>query len=56
MVPYNQAARPAVDRERGHEIDILFNINVNPRNNILLGYSHFSGGDYFDSAGIGPLS
>ncbi|QDV62554.1 alginate export family protein [Crateriforma conspicua] len=55
MIPYNQAGNAAEDRELGHEIDILFNINLNPRNNILLGYSHFSGGDYFDSATIGPV-
>lgn len=54
MIPYNQTAGPAEDRELGHEIDILFNINLNPRNNVLLGYSHFSGGDYYDTAGTGP--
>jgi hypothetical protein len=54
MIPYNQTAGPAEDDELGHEIDILFDINLNPRNNILLGYSHFSGGDYYDTAGTGP--
>lgn len=54
MIPYNQTAGPAEDRELGHEIDILFNINLNPRNNVLLGYSHFSGGDYYDITGTGP--
>ncbi|MFK8114890.1 MAG: alginate export family protein [Rubripirellula sp.] len=48
MIPYN-AGNDAGDRELGHEIDILFNINLNARNNVLLGYSHFSGGDYYDT-------
>ncbi len=54
MIPYNRATGPAEDRELGHEIDILLNINLDPRHQILLGYSHFSGGAYFDSATIGP--
>ncbi|MEL7335739.1 MAG: alginate export family protein [Planctomycetota bacterium] len=48
LTPYN-AGNAAVDRELGHEIDVLFNIAVNPRNNVLLGYSPFSAGDYFDN-------
>ena len=48
MVPYNIAGQ-AGDRELGHEIDILFNINLNPRNSILVGYSHFAAGDYYDT-------
>ncbi|QDV65188.1 alginate export family protein [Crateriforma conspicua] len=48
MTPYNTTS-PAGDRELGHEIDVLFNINLNPRNNILVGYSHFSAGDYYDT-------
>ncbi|MEM8666051.1 MAG: alginate export family protein [Planctomycetota bacterium] len=50
MVPYNTAVQ-AGDRELGHEIDVLFNINLNPRNNILIGYSHFAAGDYYDTTG-----
>ena len=46
LAPYN-AGNAAGDRELGQEIDILFNINLNPRNNVLLGYSHFNSGDYF---------
>lgn len=50
LTPFN-TTEAAGDRELGHEIDVLFNINVNPRNNILLGYSHFSAGDYYDTTG-----
>lgn len=46
--PFNTVSQ-AGDRELGHEIDVLFNINVNPRNNVLIGYSHFSAGDYYDT-------
>lgn len=52
LAPFN-AANPAGDKELGHEIDVVFNINLNPRNNVLLGYSHFKAGDYFDTtAGV----
>ena len=56
MVPYNLAGGPAQDRELGHEIDVLFNINLSPRDNVLLGYSHFFGGAYYDPANIGPTN
>lgn len=46
--PFNTVSQ-AGDKDLGHEIDILFNINVNPRNNVLIGYSHFNAGDYFDT-------
>lgn len=50
MTPFRSGAgNQAQSRDLGHEIDILFNINLNPRNNILLGYSHFSAGDYYDN-------
>ena len=48
MAPYNTTSA-AGDRELGHELDVLFNINLNPRNNVLIGYSHFSAGDYYDT-------
>jgi hypothetical protein len=52
MAPFNPS-NPAGDRELGHEIDVLFTIVVNPRNTALIGYSHFSAGDYYDTtAGI----
>ncbi len=48
MTPYN-GDNAAGDRELGQEIDVLFDITLNPRNNVLLGYSHFSAGDYYDT-------
>ncbi len=52
MAPFN-AANAAGDRELGHEIDLLFTVNVNPRHNVLLGYSFFNAGDYYDTtAGV----
>lgn len=53
MAPYNTTTQ-AESKDLGHEIDVLFNINLNPRNNVLLGYSHFAGGDYYDTPGILP--
>lgn len=51
-VPYNPA-NAAGDRELGHEIDVLFNITLNPRNSALVGYSYFNAGDYYNTtAGI----
>ena len=47
-VPFN-AGNAAGDRELGHELDVVFNINLNPRNNLLIGYSYFSAGDYYDT-------
>ncbi len=46
MTPYN-ANNAAQDRDLGQEIDVLFNVNLNPRNNVLVGYSHFNAGDYY---------
>ncbi len=48
MTPFNTVAA-AGSRDLGHEIDVLFNINLNPRNNVLVGYSFFSAGDYYDT-------
>lgn len=50
--PYNVTMTPfsgtaAADRELGHELDVLFNINLNQRNSMMVGYSFFSAGDYF---------
>ncbi|TWT53054.1 hypothetical protein Pla22_06820 [Rubripirellula amarantea] len=46
MQPYN-ANNAARDKELGQEIDVLFNVDLNPRNNVLIGYSHFNAGEYF---------
>ena len=52
MQPYNTNTA-AADKDLGTEIDVLFNITVDPRSNILLGYSHFNAGDYYqETAGV----
>jgi hypothetical protein len=52
MAPFNPDNR-AGDRDLGHELDLLFSIAVNPRNSMLVGYSFFNAGKYFDTtAGI----
>jgi hypothetical protein len=51
MTPYN-TANAAQSKDLGHEIDFLFDINLNARNNIVLGYSHFAGGDYYKETTI----
>ena len=48
MTPYN-AANAAGDRELGHEIDLLFTAMLNPRNSVLVGYSFFDAGAYYDT-------
>jgi hypothetical protein len=52
MTPYN-AANPAGSRDLGHEIDLLLSYDINPRSNLLFGYSYFAAGDYYTTtAGI----
>ncbi|MCG8650006.1 MAG: alginate export family protein, partial [Pirellulales bacterium] len=52
LAPFNPA-NVAGDRELGHELDVLFNVTVTPRTSMLLGYSYFSAGDYYDTtAGV----
>jgi hypothetical protein len=48
MSPFNPA-NPAGDRELGHELDIVLNVDINPRHNFLFGYSYFAAGDYYDT-------
>ncbi|EMB13407.1 alginate export family protein [Rhodopirellula europaea] len=60
--PFNVVMNPsnpgnaAGDRELGHEIDVLFQIALNPRNSALIGYSHFNSGKYYSTtAGVQDL-
>ncbi len=46
LTPFNTTTA-AADRELGHEIDVLFNIAINPRNSAQLGYSFFNSGRYY---------
>ncbi len=48
MTPYNPAGG-AVSRDLGHEIDLLFTANLDSRNSVLVGYSYFNSGAYFDT-------
>jgi len=48
MQPYN-AGNAAGSRDLGHEIDLLTTVNINPRNSLLLGYSWFGSGRYYNS-------
>ncbi len=51
MTPYN-AANAAVSKDLGHEVDLLCTIAINPRHNLLIGYSHFNSGDYYNTPGV----
>lgn len=47
MTPVNPGNTPA-SRDLGHELDLLATINLTARMDLLLGYSHFTSGDYYD--------
>lgn len=48
MTPFNAANAPG-SADLGHEIDFVASYSLTPRSNLLLGYSHFFSGDYYDS-------
>ena len=48
LVPFNTTAL-AGDRELGHELDLVFTFAPNPRNRLVLGYSHFFAGKYYNT-------
>ena len=51
--PYNadmtafNPTNAAADRDLGQELDVLINVALNPRNDLLLGYSIFQPGKYY---------
>jgi hypothetical protein len=47
MSPFAPASPPA-SRDLGHELDVLATITLNARMDVLLGYSHFASGDYYN--------
>ncbi len=51
MTPYN-GANPAVSKDLGHEIDLLWTIQIDPRQSLMVGYSHFNSGDYYNTPGV----
>lgn len=46
MTPFNPDNRPNA-AELGHELDLMATITINPRATLILGYSHFFAGDYY---------
>ncbi|MBL8827844.1 MAG: alginate export family protein [Planctomycetaceae bacterium] len=46
MTPFNPVNKPG-SAELGHELDLLTTINLNARQDIVLGYSHFFTGAYY---------
>jgi hypothetical protein len=53
MTPENPGYRP-VSRDLGHELDLIATYTINPRMDLLFGYSHFFSGSYFRDAPILP--
>lgn len=46
MTPYNAGNR-AADKELGQEIDLALTATINPRTDVVFGYSHFNAGGYY---------
>ncbi len=52
MSPYNPG-NAAGSTDLGQELDTIFQVNISPRTDILVGYSHFFTGDYYKTtAGV----
>lgn len=49
MTPFQPGIAPP-SRDLGHELDVIFTYNLSDREEILLGYSHFFSGQYYNSA------
>jgi hypothetical protein len=52
MTPFNPANAPG-SRDLGHEIDLTATYSINPRMDILVGYSHFFAGNYYATTAPG---
>ena len=48
MTPFDVTGS-AGSKDLGHEIDTLFTINIDARNSMLIGYSFFAAGEYYDT-------
>ncbi len=46
MTPFNPN-NLAASRDLGHEIDLLVTTKINPRADVVIGYSYFDSGDYY---------
>ena len=51
MTPFNAGVAPT-SSDLGHEIDLIANYTINARMSVLLGYSHFFAGDYYDNPAL----
>jgi len=51
MTPFAPGVTPA-SRDLGHEIDLVAAYQLNPRMQLLFGYSHFFSGRYYDTPGL----
>lgn len=48
MSPFNAGNQPGSE-DLGHEIDFVASYKLSPRRDVVLGYSHFFSGQYYDS-------
>jgi hypothetical protein len=48
MSAFNAANAPG-SRELGHEVDFTLTYSINPRSDLMFGYSHFFSGEYYDT-------
>ncbi len=53
--PFNAGNAPG-SSDLGHEIDLIADYTVSRRQSLLLGYSHFFGGDYYSSTAGVPFN
>ena len=59
-VPYNVVMGPSAtvnggDSSLGQELDLMLSWNYGPRQNLILGYSHFFAGDFYSTNGSAGL-
>lgn len=48
MLPFNPGNAPG-SRDLGHELDLLGTYAISPRQSLMMGYSHFWSGKYYDT-------
>jgi hypothetical protein len=51
MTPFAPGVAPG-SRDLGHELDLVFTYTLNPRMEVLFGYSHFFAGQYYETPGL----
>jgi hypothetical protein len=51
MTPFSPGVAPG-SRDLGQEIDLVFTYTLNPRMEVLFGYSHFFSGAYYNTPGL----